>query len=60
MALRFGKALLVAAAIFAAGLGAVFISNGADRWVGPVVLATIVALIGFGIRYVLVGGKTTL
>ena len=57
MVARFGKVLLLAAAIFAAGLIALSIVDGAERWVGPVIIGTIVALIGFGARYILVSRK---
>lgn len=57
MVARLGKALLVAVLILAAGLVAVFFADGAGKWVGPLVIAAIVALIYFGLRYVLVRGK---
>ncbi len=57
MASRLGQVLLLAAAIFAVGFIALSVADGAERWVGPAIIGTIVALIAFGVRYILVSSK---
>ena len=58
MAARLGKVVLLAALIFAAGLLALSIANGAERWVGPAIIVAIVVLVGFAVRYVLISRKS--
>ena len=54
---RLGKMLLLAGVIFALGLVALSVADGAERWVGPTIIAAIVALVVFGLRYVFVSSK---
>ena len=57
MVARLGKMLLLAGVIFALGLVALSVADGAERWVGPTIIAAIVALVVFGLRYVFVSSK---
>ena len=57
MVARLGKMLLLAGLIFAGSLVALSIADGAERWVGPAIIAAIVALVVFGLRYVFVSSK---
>ena len=57
MVARLGKMLLLAGLIFAVGLVALSIADGAERWVGPAIIAAIVAFVVFGLRYVFVSSK---
>ena len=54
MASRLGKMLLLAVVVFALGLMALSVADGAERWVGPAIILAIVGMVGLGVRYVLI------
>ena len=54
MAARLGKMLLLAVVVFALGLIALSVADGAERWVGPAIILAIVGMVGFGVRDVLI------